>query len=1122
MALRARSLGGRIKPPLGARVDWSNPLTRGLLLCAPFNEGAVSNSVTAICRDIVEPASNPLAPGSTNPTIAITSAGPAIAHGGTDNTYLDFSTPTKLQLPQTASFTVLVLSTIDGGNNALRNCWRSDPGGSRTLLLFRLTTGNVLQTQFGTTTGTLGSLSGATTLAVDSGKMRHLCMVRDVSQTKIFLYLDGNQDASGTDASTGSWTLGAVAGANWQTRSNGGAEAWNGKIALICMWGRALSAREIQDLYVAPWRFLIYPGPLRPKPSLLSQTIDLASNGIASAEAFGTLKLTLFLLPGGIASAEAFGTASLIKVIAPSGVASAEAFGAAKLKLYVLPSGIASAEAFGSDDVAGPIKAGAIASAEAFGGPRISGPIKPSSIASAEAFGTANVVGPLYPLGIASTQSFGKPDVAGPISAAGAIAGAEAFGTATCNVVQSINLAGDGIASAEAFGVASLSLVQSIRPSGIASAEAFGTPKVASGPKLIMLAGISPAAGGGGIAPGIMGIPIITGGDAGSHIFIAGVDRSSLLLAAGGHGAGQQAPLIQSQTIGRWQASFDLFAVNASYIPSLGQTVLITENGKKLFSGCLNAVQIEWVMGSTYAVYHCRCVDKSGILDHRVANTKYPAGMDAAAAVRDVLANFLNGEGITSNHVPASLGALSAEQIFNFAKVTQAMDAIMTDVSGVWWIDVDGDLHTTLLPDLPAAPAALTATSGNFRAASMTATLLDYRNQQFVVSNLNVVPGDAFAGGARSVSVTETYVVPQPAAVARGFLFGALITNFTILSITSLKVNGVPQPVHRGTEFINFRSSWWYFPQTPYITPPNVQNTNPFPFPPILSADPIAGDVVEVAYVAEESNVQVVTDDPLAPPGPGTGTCGSGVYQAVEWVKNISLQGDLQAIAQAILDRSGGLPKLLKFETDIPGWAVGQKLTVDLPRLDLASSTLLITSVAGASQPGKADFKDLADARRSTAYRWTVEASTTTDLGNYVKWYERLIARTENAIPLDQLLWPTFILAPSGSLTAGVVQGNPDVVRQSGQITEVVAIAGTPPVHQDLIVDIKANGISIFNSPLVIPAGTATLVHWPDLFGLVPAFLYKDDILTVSVSYSVKGASPTPAANVTVQVRMKF
>lgn len=199
----------------------------------------------------------------------------------------------------------------------------------------------------------------------------------------------------------------------------------------------------------------------------------LQPSAIASAEAFGTAKLTLYLKPSAISSTEAFGTAKLNLLLQPSAIASTEALGTAKLNLKLEPSAIPSAEAFGTTIIAGPIIASGIASLEAFGTAKLNLKLEPSAIASAEAFGATIIahIQVLRPSGIASTEAFGNHVVAGPVIASG-IASQETFGTAKLTLY----LLPGSIVSAEAFGIAQLNLKLTV--TGIASLEAFGTPQL--------------------------------------------------------------------------------------------------------------------------------------------------------------------------------------------------------------------------------------------------------------------------------------------------------------------------------------------------------------------------------------------------------------------------------------------------------------------------------------------------------------------------------------------------------------------------------------------------------------------------------------------------------------------
>lgn len=94
---------------------------------------------------------------------------------------------------------------------------------------------------------------------------------------------------------------------------------------------------------------------------------------------------------------------------------------------------------------------GAIASAEAFGTAKLNLTIFPSAIGSAEAFGTAYLFQPLSPTGIASAEAFGIPQL-------------------------NLTIFPTALATAEAFGT--LKVNRYLVPSGIASLEAFGSPTV--------------------------------------------------------------------------------------------------------------------------------------------------------------------------------------------------------------------------------------------------------------------------------------------------------------------------------------------------------------------------------------------------------------------------------------------------------------------------------------------------------------------------------------------------------------------------------------------------------------------------------------------------------------------
>ncbi len=148
-----------------------------------------------------------------------------------------------------------------------------------------------------------------------------------------------------------------------------------------------------------------------------------------------------------------------------------------------------------------------------------------------------------------------------------------------------------------------------------------------------------------------------------------------------------------------------------------------------------------------------------------------------------------------------------------------------------------------------------------------------------------------------------------------------------------------------------------------------------------------------------------------------------------------------------------------------------------------------------------------------------IVAQTGQDLGNQVKWFERLVARTENALPILQYEEATFVLSPGGSVAAGVDQTNPYIVGRSGRLVEVLIKATLPPSGQYLVIDIQDNGMSIFGpvKPALLPSGT--LVSFTTFASGPASFVFAQDVLTISASYGVTGGALVQASGVTVKLR---
>ncbi len=278
-----------------------------------------------------------------------------------------------------------------------------------------------------------------------------------------------------------------------------------------------------------------------------------------------------------------------------------------------------------------------------------------------------------------------------------------------------------------------------------------------------------------------------------------------------------------------------------------------------------------------------------------------------------------------------------------------------------------------------------------------------------------------------------------------------------------------------------------------------------------------------VNYTPGTTNAAALQGEAFIPVSPATGdplgTCGSGTYELTLQVQNISSVSDMNAIAAAELARRGGNPVRIRFQTDKPGLAPGQQLTVNRPKIYLTNATFIITSVTGVAQPTALEF--------GSVFQWEVEGQSNEDPGNYVQWFANSLNRSANPLPVNQYNVAQFALAPGSNLAAGNVATAAVPVQNTGQLVDMTVTFQSPPQNQDLIVQFLVNGDLIPGS-VQVPAGSASNQPWTfviDTPGSTPLYVFNTDTgqdkITCAVSYAVTGPNPIPASNGLATLRWK-
>jgi hypothetical protein len=782
----------------------------------------------------------------------------------------------------------------------------------------------------------------------------------------------------------------------------------------------------------------------------------------------------------------------------------------------VNPTAIASMQSMGTPYIVVPgIGPSHIPSQQAMGTPAIGGgtvTTDPATIPSPRAIGTPNVVGPIYPATVPSQQALGTPFI---------------------DAAQTLDPT--AIGTMQFMGTPTLNFVENVAPTAIASQQFLGSPTITGGPSPMKPYAIA--------SQQAFGIPAITGGSGQLSVSVGGVVWPNTgptgVLAQGGSDTSapttyesSNPPTITSQTLGRWTLNVDLFDDTGNYTVAVGQTIVITEGGYTLFAGCVQTVAYQRMMNTEKAIiWHVTATDKSGICDRRIVPViTFPAGSDVAQTILTLVANNLNGEGIitTPQSVPTdgSLGTLSADLTLNYDTVTDAFNQLGTLSGTIWYVDPTGVLWFNSFNSLPAAPWGLEENGGDYRSLLVAPTNIDYANQVFAVSNLTTLPGSGSSGGGGgggdgTGSTTETYVMTpgniNVLTLPDGTTIIGVATSLPIGTLYSIMVNGNPQTVVEITQWNGQEPSFGTSDFGPWFWTSNQTNVTLS----VLSgaAFPISGATLVINYTPYTSNAQASIGEALTPVDPATGdplgTCGSGVYQVAVQVQNVSSVDDLNAIAAAELVKRGGAQIQITFQTDKPGLLPGMLLNVNIPNLFLNNVTFLITYMQGIAAPAFLEF--------GSRFQWEVMAVTNQDPGNWAQWYANLLNNASNPLPVPNYEDADFVLAPGSSLAGGNVTTNPYIVKNTGKLLVMFAAAGIPPTDQDLSIFFFVNGTRI-PGEVVISGGSAANTTVAYQFPTTnPLYVFntatENDVITIGVSYTVTGANPTPASNVSATLR---
>lgn len=344
-----------------------------------------------------------------------------------------------------------------------------------------------------------------------------------------------------------------------------------------------------------------------------------------------------------------------------------------------------------------------------------------------------------------------------------------------------------------------------------------------------------------------------------------------------------------------------------------GDSINIYNGTDKIFSGIVLTITKTEPYPNNI-VYQVAGVDNSALADKRVIATSYVNTL-AGTIVQDLITQKLSEEGITAGTIAS--GVVIKKAVFNYIKVSQALD-YLKDLTGlVWNIDKDKKLN---FYDR-ATNVSSVAISNNVQHKGFTQkTSLDrYRNVQYI------------RGGKTKTSLqTNEVPSPKPDGESRNFILRFPIAEKPTIEIN---LNGAGWTTVAASDIgvngLDTGKKWYFTFDSNVLTQDSSQT--------VLSAT----DAIRVDYsglrnlFVSHDNVSEIS----ARKAKEAGT--SGIYENLAIEKTIDDSNQAFQFAEGLINTYGEVMDSVQFSTEVSGIDAGQLIMIDKPLFGIYGQYLI-------------------------------------------------------------------------------------------------------------------------------------------------------------------------------------
>lgn len=397
----------------------------------------------------------------------------------------------------------------------------------------------------------------------------------------------------------------------------------------------------------------------------------------------------------------------------------------------------------------------------------------------------------------------------------------------------------------------------------------------------------------------------------------------------------------------RSTASISIFDSTGSFRPEVGQTVEINDGIDLIFSGSIDDVPEEKVLGANALRYDSiPLVDYHQTADRRIVAEVYENEL-AGNIVKDIRTKYLADENITAGTIQD--GPEIEKAVFNYIPASQCFDEL-SELTGLQWvIRPDKTLHFFDRSTFIGDPITSESPIRNVRVRRHRD---GYRNRQYLRAGKDVSTTQTrtFKGDGE----TQVFAVELP-----------------IAKVPTVKVNGVAKTVGiRGLE----TGFDWYWNKNDKTISQDESGTK------LTSSD-----ILTVEFQGFYPII-VVADDVEEISDRKTNEGGTGIYESIEEKASLDNKKSATDYANALLRRYAKISTSLTFDTFTSTYLAGQIVNVTIPEHNISEDMLI--SRINISDPGIADGR----------LNYSLELVSGEVVGGWTNFFKKLVQQNKSFV----------------------------------------------------------------------------------------------------------------------------